>query len=539
MIDANISEGFTSAIESKNNIKNSLISLGIIFNENDNFSTYSTKITENLMSKSEVNEGKEKIAVAITNKGVETSSSDSFEVMAENIDKIEQSGGGGGSTGTGLDNYLNGVEQENNEIITETATSILPYFYYILANRSNEIYYNKGPFTISLINLKNVEKVKCYSFYCNKAKYLTVNSIICPKLKETDNYSFSNIIFDNVTQDSFPNLIKIGTSSFDHANFKTSFNTEEVFSKLTECRGLSWAVFPGETINLPNLKTLEGDSFFWGSVIKKWILPNLQFGTTKPTTDWTWMPPNCYSFLNPTLSLNEEIILNKVFLLNWDLWSIYSTASDSQLKKLVIPHVYWYANKNFSDLTYIYNGDNIGMNLPNLYYLHIRSNIPIQNSDRTITESVVLSKFKNLQYLIIGFAQKDDYTLPWSTTQIDWNRKKDIGLPNVSNCGQIKAVILQLGKREADTSNLHYNTNLDIDLNDEVKIANLKTGLLDTEEEKGYLYLADADYNHFMANPADAGSNKEWLQGRTRKWSEYKELLVNQYGLDSMADWYN
>lgn len=482
---------------------------------------------------------KGKIATAITKKGVITQSTDTLEVMAANIDKIEQGGGGGGSTSTSLDNYLNGVEQENNEIITETATSILPYFYYILANRSNEIYYNKGPFTISLINLKNVEKVKCYSFYCNKTKYLTVNSIICPKLKETDNYSFFNIIFDNVTQDSFPNLTKIGTSSFGNANFKTSFNTEEIFSKLTECRGLSGAVFPGEIINLPNLKTLGGTSFFSGSKIKKWILPNLQFGVTKPTTDWTWMPPNCYSFLNLNLSLNEEIILNKVFLLNWDLWSIYSTASDPQLKKLVIPHVYWYANKNFSDLTSIYNSDTIGEKLLNLYYLHIRSNIPVQNSDRTITESVVLSKFKNLQYLIIGFAQKDDYTLPYSTTQIDWNRYKDIGLPNVSNCGQIKAVILQLGKTEADTSNLHYNTNLDIDLNDEIKIANLKTGLLDTEGEKGYLYLADADYNHFMESPADVGSNKEWLQGRTRKWSEYKELLVNQYGLDSMADWYD
>lgn len=482
---------------------------------------------------------KEKIATAITNKGVITQSTDTLEVMAANIDRIEQGGSGGGSTSTGLDNYLNGVEEENNEIITETATSILPYFYYILANSSSEVYFNKGPFTISLINLKNIEKVKRYSFYCNKAKYLTVNSIICPKLKETDNYSFYNIIFDKLTQDSFPNLIKIGTSSFDNANFKTSFNTEEVFSKLTECRGLSWAVFPGETINLPNLKTLGGTSFFSGSKIKKWILPSLQFGTTKPTTDWTWMPPNCYSFLNRNLLLNEEIILNKVFLLNWDLWSMYSTASDPQLKKLVLPHVYEYVNQNFSDLTSIYNSATIGEKLSNLYYLHIRSNIPIQNSDRTITESVVLSKFKNLQYLIIGFAQKDNYTLPYSTTQIDWNRYKDIGLPNVSNCGQIKAVILQLGKTKANDSNLKYSTNLDIDLNDEVKIANLKTGLLDTEEEKGYLYLADADYNHFMANPADAGSNKEWLQGRTRKWSEYKELLINGYGLDSMADWYD
>lgn len=481
---------------------------------------------------------KEKIATAITNKGVITQSTDTLEVMAANIDKIEQGGGGGGSTGSGLDNYLNGVEEENNEIITETATSILPYFYYILANRSNEIYYNKGPFTISLINLKNVEKIKRYSFYCNKAKYLTINSIICPKLKEIDNYSFYNIIFDNVTQDSFPNLIKIGTSVFDNANFKTSFNTEEVFSKLTECRGLSWAVFPGETINLPNLKTLGGSSFFHGSAIKKWILPSLQFGTTKPTTDWTWMPPDCNSFLSNGLTIREEIILNKVFLSNWD-WTIYSIYDGSSLKKLVLPRVYRYVDTDFSDLTYIYNGNNIGMNLPNLYYLHIRSNIPIQNSDRTITESVVLSKFKNLQYLIIGFAQKDDYIIPYSTYDIDWNRKKDIGLPNVSNCGQIKAVILQLGKTEADTSNLHYNTNLDIDLNDEVKIANLKTGLLDTEEEKGYLYLADADYNHFMESPADAGSNKEWLQSRTRKWSEYKELLINEYGLDSMADWYD
>ena len=102
-----------------------------------------------------------------------------------------------------------------------------------------------------------------------------------------------------------------------------------------------------------------------------------------------------------------------------------------------------------------------------------------------------------------------------------------------SGCGKVKAVVL------ASTPQNNYNKRLYDDLNNEDKIANFKAGLLDTEEEKGYLYLADADYNHFMANPADAGSNKEWLQGRTRKWSEYKELLVNQYGLDSIADWYD
>ena len=214
---------------------------------------------------------KERIATAITNKGVITQSTDTLEVMAANIDKIEQ--GGGGSTG--LDNYLNGVEEENNEIITETATLILPYFYYILANSRSEEYFNKGPFTISLINLKNVESVKSYSFNCNKTNYLTVNSIICPKLKETNNYSFYNIIFDKLTQDSFPNLIKIGTSSFNNANFKTSFNTEEVFSKLTECRGLSWAVFPGEVINLPNLKTINTGAFNGSGIVSVTSLGNI------------------------------------------------------------------------------------------------------------------------------------------------------------------------------------------------------------------------------------------------------------------------
>lgn len=479
---------------------------------------------------------KEKIATAITNKGVTTQSTDTLELMAENIGKIKQDSGG---SGTSSDNYLNGIEEKNNEIIVETATSILPYFYYILANRASEIYYNKGPFTISLINLKNVENINNYSFYCNKTQYLTVDSIVCPKLKEINNYSFYNIIFDKLTQDSFPVLTKIGSSSFYQANFKTSFNTEEIFPELTECNGFSIATFPGETINFPNLKTIGGTTFFSGSKIKKWILPNLQFGTTKPTS-WTWMPPNCYSFLNRNLSLNEEIVLNKIFTLNWDLWSIYgSTSGNFPLKKLVLPHVYNYVNQNFSDLTSIYNNSAIGEKLLNLYYLHIRSNIPVQNSDRTITESIVLSNFKKLQYLIIGFAQKDDYKIPYSTNEIDWNRYKDIGLPNISNCGQIKAVILQLGKISADNSNLTYNTNLAIDLNDETKIANLKTGLLDTEEEKGYLYLADADYKHFMEDSADINSNKEWLQNRTRKWSEYKELLVNEYGLDSIADWYN
>lgn len=498
MIDANISEGFTSAIESKNNIKNSLISLGIIFNENDNFSTYSTKITENLMSKSEVNEGKEKIAVAITNKGVETSSSDSFEVMAENINKIE-----GGS-----EDYLENIG--TSDVIFHSATKLIPYFYYAPASAASAPYYGKDPITISNISLKNIEEIGIYSFYTNKANFITVNNISCPKLKTVKKYCFYYYIFNDINENSFPLLKTIEQYAFFHAK---SINGKVIFPKLT---------------------TLGGN--FFDSTIKEWNLPNLQFGTTTPS-NWLWAPPNCNAFLNNGfLTVIETILLNKLYLLNFYFWANLATASSSvKLKKVVIPHVAEYTNTNFSTISSL-NHKSGGANCPNLYYLHLRSSIPDQDLDKSLESSLLLTNYTGLEYLIIGFNEDTTYLVPYNNT-IDYNNYKDVRLPNISGCGKVKAVILQLGKtKSADKS---FNSLLNNDLNDETKIANLKAGLIDTENEKGYLYLSDVDYDKFMSVTAEAGTNKEWLQGRTRKWSAYQELLVNEYGLDSMAEWYN
>ena len=54
------------------------------------------------------------------------------------------------------------------------------------------------------------------------------------------------------------------------------------------------------------------------------------------------------------------------------------------------------------------------------------------------------------------------------------------------------------------------------------------------------LYLSDLDYDAFMAIvPQETDTSVIALKERTRKWSEYKDLLLNTYGLDSITDWYN
>ena len=173
-----------------------------------------------------IHNDKGKIATAITNKGIKTNSSDTLEIMAENIDKIEQTGGGGSS-----DLYLDSIGA--SEIIINSPTALISYFYYIRANSSSDADYGTGPFVVSNVLLKNVNKMGSCCFYCDKGdSYFTIENISCPKLKTMGIGCFYQTTFSNLNQDSFPQLDKVESNCFEYAKFG-NVNLKDIFPRLT------------------------------------------------------------------------------------------------------------------------------------------------------------------------------------------------------------------------------------------------------------------------------------------------------------------
>lgn len=500
MIDTNISEGFDSAIESKNNIKQVLKKIDVI-SDSDIFSTYGTKLD------ARITEDKIKLATAITDKGVTTDPTDTIDAMVKNIGKIS-----GGGTSDSDDDFLNQVE--GSTVSTGTATSLLPFFYFAPVSRPSivvpSIYSSVTNFSIPKVLLKNIETIQDYCFYSTKT--IIIQSILCPKLKEIGKYCFYNNIQIPTIKDSFPVLNVINTSSFSGTNIEDGI------------------------VDFPSLEKipLSSTSFCSKTKVIKWNLPKLMFGVNESsTTNYA----DCRFLSNNILNV-EEIRLNSLYYCTYNFWELFTSTANAKIKKIVMPQTFEY--RKYSDFdTAIFTTNNPAI-CNNLYYLHLRTTILNETA-----ESLVLSNLSNLQYLIIGFSSKTEPKRPKGTgfsTQRDYNYTGSLRLPNLSNCGKIKAVLFQKAEQESSfdigITITAANPLLMQDLQDETKIANFKAGLLDTENEKGYLYLADIDYNYFMRLSAKENSNMEWLQNRTRKWSEYKDLLVNEYGLDSIEDWY-
>ena len=88
---------------------------------------------------------KEKIAIAITNKGIRTNSSDTLETMAENINKIE----GGSISDISSQEILEGTSEILNN---DKATSIQKYLFYQNLN-------------LKEINLPNVTEIGVRGFF--------------------------------------------------------------------------------------------------------------------------------------------------------------------------------------------------------------------------------------------------------------------------------------------------------------------------------------------------------------------------------------
>ena len=467
---------------------------------------------------------KGKIAEAITNKGVLTNSTDSLEIMATNISNINV-----GSGTDAEDIYLEGFSQTSTEPINisiNKATFLMPYFYYAPSTVYPSALTNK----IEKLFLNKVTLLKNYDFYTNRAEKITIDKIECPVLSTINNFCFYGINFTNLDNKSFPNLTEIYQNSFSNCNFNNN-ETEKIFANLTTFNG---TVFANSTINtgifnFPKVTTIEnGGKMFLN--IKEFIFPSLKISKSIPAGG-TWNFPKLKSTISANISSIETICLNQ---LNGTDYLFFNNQNMLNLKKLIIPKIaeaYNYQSSNKTYITLLASNTSLSGTMPNLEYLHVRDHAPCTDiSINTVSE--MFTNLTKLKYLIIGFKENGEQY--GSIT--NYNINTQIRLPKLNNCGKVKAVILALGK--AQSQDTDANAYLQADLNNEEKISNFKAGLLDTEEEKGYLYLSDIDYNTFISSDAGVGTNKEWLQSRVRKWSQYKNLLINEYGLDSIIDWY-
>ena len=529
MIDINISEGFTSAIDSKNNIKNSLVSLGVSVGKNDNFSTYGTKIIENLTlksevdkgkgkiataitskgvtstssdsfeemaqkitegltSKSEVDEGKEKIATAITNKGIITNTTDSLIVMAENIDKIKQDGAN--------DSFVGDIP---STLSIMTATQIMPYFYYFnsIVGFTNT--------TIENLFLKNAVYLRGFNFSLSSLSLsIRIKNVECPNLIEMGRRCFYNgILSENaLTEKSFPKLEKMGSDCLTRYVFSSSGpGTEKVFPMLKEMSSLDFDLTQLSVIYFPSLEITSG---YWKIKHEKNYI-TLKFPKLINHMDYIYNTTTQYR----ELSFNECIKMPDSFykeLFNLSNSNYLRTAS-----KIVLPRA-----------KYIHMSGVSGTIKPvNWCYLHLI------DSNLLGTEETI---FENIRFLIFGFKEKNDG---------QYNDALNLGLPSIYNSDDnpLQALIFQQGSRKyfENESDKIANSHLIQDLSSNNKCRKLIQAFGST----GYLYLSDLDYDAFMAIvPQETDTSVIALKERTRKWSEYKDFLLNTYMLDSIADWY-
>lgn len=149
----------------KSQIRTSILNQNVSVSNTDTFRSYATKI-DNIKSDdeqyealvTEINTGKQAVAEAITNQGVTTSSSASYETMGNNILNIDLVadnlvGNLWGTFYSGL-NHLDRIENGNYITIYEDDThALLPY-----ANEDNEI-----EFDVSFY-ISNIETAKGWFF---------------------------------------------------------------------------------------------------------------------------------------------------------------------------------------------------------------------------------------------------------------------------------------------------------------------------------------------------------------------------------------
>lgn len=493
MIDNNISESFSSAINSKNNIKKSLINLNAI-NNDDKFSIYGTKILENLTSKeeynnlqNEMNTGKEKIATSITNKGVPTEASDSFDIMANNISAISQ-GGSGGS----LKDILSGTAETIN---TEDATRIGDYMFQ----------YNT---VLNTVNMPKVESIGRYAFN----NCTNIVEIIAPNLKVLEKNAFTDfygekLILENLTQCDGGNFSKTpNLNTFDFPNLQ---NIPQYF-----LNNLPKNFSTPKTLSLPKVVSIELNSFkgsSYNNVTSKIILPELKTAKLRDffggaSGDWT----SLIEIYLPKLNYSE-------YYNSGGTGEVLATWVRNRRLRKISFSAWHYSPQRIIGL--------IANNVRSLKMLDMRNLIAFTDDSNqstilsSLTEGQCCLKSTGINTLYLNIFSPDQFPKSTSGTEI---RTSYI----YKGCSNLKYLIFQ-GKENIgglDTSILPSSLLALVFLQDITKEENNLQDI-STLPQDMYIYVTDYSYTQLT-------NGNSIFASKLRKISEYKDLLETNYGLD-------
>lgn len=417
---------------------------------------------------------KEKIATAITNKGIKTNSSDTLETMAENINKIE----GGSVHDISSQEILEGTSEV---LDNDKATSIQKYLFY-----QNLI--------LKEINLPNVAEIGIRGFYgcTNLAK------INLPKLTSLGSYAINTFTGENLTLE---NLTTAAGNNFSTKNTKlVSFS----FPKLVEITGSNFMALQDgyaipETIDfLPELISTKTNAFYgtastFKNNCKNIVFPKLKyayntfFGGT--STKWNLLETvNCPSLQWWAPIIPAWIASTSIKTLNFSAWYACTPTNWSNIIKLTN-----LTTLNLKNLTTFATGT--GSNMTSGYEL---------------TEEQASLKNTNIETLYLG------------TVSPDTNNKNDSNI--YKDCNTLKYLILQTAQNPCSIPNIPQTNSFlaIVYLSDYTDLVFMQNE--DRLPVNAYVYVTDRTYEAIQRDGISSDKFK--------KISENKTLLQDNYKID-------
>lgn len=427
-----------------------------------------------------IHNDKEKIAIAITNKGIKTNASDTLETMATNINKIEQTG----SIDASSQEILEGTSEilENNKAI-----KIQKYLFYQNLN-------------LRELNLSNVTEIELRGFYgCANLKKINL-----PKLVTLGSYAINAFSGENIVLE---NLVTANGNNFSTKNINlVSFN----FPKLSKITGNNFMALQDgysipETIDfLPELISTSTNAFYgtastFKNNCKNIIFPKLQYAynTFFGGTSTKW-------------DLLETVNCPK---LQWWAPIVPAWISSSSIKTLIFSAWYACTPTNWSNIIKLTNLTTL--NLKNLTTFATGTGSNMTTGYELTAEQASLKNTK-IEALYLG------------TTSPDTNNKDDSNI--YKDCNTLKYLIFQNSQNPCEIPNIPQSDVLVaiIYLSDYTSAVSLLHENRLTENV--YIYVTDNTYNTIQKTNIS-------ILNKFRKINEYKDLLENSYGIDlSLAE---
>lgn len=427
-----------------------------------------------------IHNDKEKIAIAITNKGIKTNASDTLETMATNINKIEQTG----SIDTSSQEILEGTSEvlENN-----SATKIQKYLFYQNLN-------------LKELNLSNVTEIELRGFYgCSNLKKINLPKLVTLGSHAINVFSGENIILEN--------LVTAGGNNFSTKNINlVSFN----FPKLSKITGSNFMALQDgysipETIDfLPELISTNTNAFYgtastFKNNCKNIIFPKLQYAynTFFGGTSTKW-------------NLLETVNCPK---LQWWAPIVPAWIASASIKTLIFSAWYACTPTNWSNIIKLTNLTTL--NLKNLTTFATGTGNNMTTGYELTAEQASLKNTK-IEALYLG------------TTSPDTNNKDDSNI--YKDCNTLKYLIFQNSQNPCKIPNIPQSDVLVaiVYLSDYTSTVSLLHENRLTENV--YIYVTDNTYNTIQKTNIS-------ILNKFRKINEYKDLLENSYGIDlSLAE---